>query len=256
MRLLILSLLLGGCAMQPGGNREARAANGNDYRAQVHTDLAANYYSRGQLAVALEELTRATHADAGYAPAYNMLGLVNGELHEDQRAEMNFRRAIELSPQLSEARNNFGLFLCQRKRMQEAHLQFETALADPLYATPEKALSNAGACSLEEGDVAGAERYFQRATKQAPNHASAQLGLAEVLFRQGHWLAARGQLRRLSEQTELNAQGLWLGLRIERRPGDHEAEANYDAQLHRRYPESMQTQWLTIGQYDQVGSLL
>lgn len=256
MRIMLLLLALAGCAAQPASNPEARSTNSNDYRAQVHTDLAANYYLRGQHAIALEELTQATQADSGYAPAYNMLGLVNSELREDQRAEKNFRRAIELAPQFSEARNNLGLFLCQRKRMKEAREQFDAALGNPLYATPEKALSNAGACSLEEGDIAAAEMYFQRATKQAPNHASVQLGLAEVLFRQGRWLAARGQLRRLNEQTELNAQALWLGLRIERRLGDREAEGNYGAQLQRRYPESMQTQWLITGQYDQMGSLL
>jgi type IV pilus assembly protein PilF len=181
---------------------------------------------------------------------------VHSELREDQRAEESFRRAIELSPQYSEAHNNFGLFLCQRKRMQEAREHFEAALANPLYASPEKALSNAGACSLEQGDVAAAELYFLRATKHAPNHASAQLGMAEVHYRQGRWLAARAVLRQLTEQAEVSPQALWLGVRIERRLGDREAEANYGAQLRRRYPESMQTQWLITGQFDQMGSLL
>ena len=259
MRRLLLLVLLGlsGCAAQPVSNSspEARPAS-SDIRAQVHTDLAGNYYLRTQYAVALQELAEALKADAGYAPAYNMLGLVHGELREDQRAEESFRRAIELSPQYSDAHNNFGLFLCQRKRMKEAQAHFETALANPLYASPEKALSNAGACSLEQGDVAAAEVYFLRATKRAPDHASAQLGMAEIHYRQGRWLAARAMLRQLTEHAEVSPQVLWLGVRVERRLGDREAEANYGAQLRRRYPESMQTQWLITGQYDQMGSLL
>ena len=230
--------------------------SGGDSRAQVHTDLAANYYLRGQYAVSLQELAQALKADSGYAPAYNMLGLVHGELREDQRAEENFRHAIERLPQFSEAHNNFGLFLCQRKRMKEALDQFEVALSNSLYASPEKALTNAGACSLEQGDLATAERYYLRATKRAPGHASAQLGLAEVHYRQGRWLAARALLRQLTEQAEVSPQALWLGVRIERRLGDREAEANYGAQLRRRYPESMQTQWLITSQYDEMGSLL
>jgi type IV pilus assembly protein PilF len=256
---LLLALLgLAGCAAQSvsNGSPETRPASGSDIRAQVHTDLAANYYLRAQYAVALQELAEALKVDAGYAPAYNMLGLVHGELREDQRAEENFRRAIERSPQYSDAHNNFGLFLCQRKRMQEAREHFEAALANPLYASPEKALSNAGACSLEQGDLAAAETYYLRAIRRAPNHASAQLGLAEVHYRQGRWLAARALLRQLTEQAEVGAQALWLGVRIERRMGDREAEANYGAQLRRRYPESMQTQWLITGQYDQMGSLI
>jgi type IV pilus assembly protein PilF len=254
----LLLLALAGCAAQHGreSSPEAQPTSGGDFRAQVHTDLAANYYLRAQYAVALQELANALKADAGYAPAYNMLGLVHGELREDQRADENFRRAIERSPQFSEAHNNYGLFLCQRKRMKEAREHFEAALANALYASPEKALSNAGACSLEQGDLAAAEMYYLRATKRAPNHATAQLGMAEVHYRQGRWLAARALLRQLTELAEVSPQALWLGVRIERRLGDREAEANYGAQLRRRYPESMQTQWLITSQYDQMGSLL
>lgn len=254
-----LLLALAGCAAQPPEMRaspETRVASGSDVRAQVHTDLAANYYLREQYAVSLQELAAAVKVSPGYAPAYNMLGLVHGALREDARAEEYFRRAISLSPQYSEAHNNYGMFLCQRKRMQEARERFETALANPLYASPEKALSNAGACALAQGDLDAADMYFQRATLRAPAHAPAQLGLAEVGFRQGRWLAARALLRRLTEQSEVGAQALWLGVRIERRLGDREAEANYGAQLRRRFPVSMQTQWLVTGQYDEMGGLL
>ncbi len=256
---LLLLFGLAGCVAQPTtttGGPEARSSSVGDVGAQVHTELAANYFLRAQHAVALQELAEAIKSDSGYAPAYNMLGLVHGELREDQRAEEDFRRAIALSPQFSEAHNNFGSFLCQRKRMKEAREHYETALANPLYASPEKALSNAGACSLEQGDLAAAEMYFLRAIRRAPNHASAQLGMAEVHFRQGRWLAARAVLRQLTEQAEVSPQALWLGVRVERRLGDREAEANYGAQLRRRYPESMQTQWLITSQFEQMGSLL
>lgn len=255
---ILLFALVGCTAQQPVAtdSPEARPAGGVNFRAQVHTDLGANYFLRGQYAVALQELTEALKADANYAPAFNMLGLVHGELREDQRAEESFRRAIARAPQFSEAHNNFGLFLCQRGRLKEAREQFEKALANPLYVSPEKALGNAGACSLEQGDLDAAERYYQGAVRRAPNHASAQLGLAEVDFRKGRWLAARALLRQLTEQSEVSAQALWLGVRIERRLGDREAEANYGAQLHRRYPAAMQTQWLITNQYDQMGSLL
>jgi type IV pilus assembly protein PilF len=80
--------------------------------------------------------------------------------------------------------------------------------------------------------------------------------MAEVHFRLGRWLAARSVLRQLSETTELGPQALWLGVRVERQLGDREAEANYGAQLRRRFPESIQTQWLMISQYEQTGTLL
>ncbi len=258
LQVFLLLLALAGCGSKPvmEGSPEARPTDSSNFRAQVHTDLAANYYLRGQYAVSLQELAEALSADADYAPAHNMLGLVHGELREDVRAEQSFRRAIQRSPQFSEAHNNFGLFLCQRQRMQEARQHFDLALSNSLYASPEKALSNAGACSLEQGDLVAAEGFFLRAVKRAPNHASAQLGMAEIHFRLGRWLAARSLLRQLSETTELGPQALWLGVRVERQLGDGEAEANYGTQLRRRFPESIQTQWLMTSQYEQTGTLL
>ncbi|HEY8623393.1 MAG TPA: hypothetical protein VIM74_05965, partial [Casimicrobiaceae bacterium] len=45
-------------------------------RARMHTDLAGGYYQRGQMDIAIEELNLAAAADPGYAPAYNIYGLV------------------------------------------------------------------------------------------------------------------------------------------------------------------------------------
>ncbi len=257
--LILTAFLLAGCAGQQStgsASPETRASNEDNPQARIHTELGAGYFARGQYAVALQELRKAHEADAGYAPAYNVLGLVHGDLREDKQAEENFRRAIELSPNYSEAHNNFGLFLCRRGRLPESLQHFEDALANPLYATPEKALANAGVCALEKGDLAKAEVYFIRALKRAPNQNSALVGMAEVHFRNGRWLAALGLLRQAGGAQELGAQALWLGVRAERRMGDRDAEASYAAQLRRRFPESLQTQWLITGQYDQAGSLL
>jgi len=260
---LILLLLLGvaGCAGTPpdgtGAQPEATLSTGSDaYRAKVHTELAAGYYTRGQYAVALNEVNMAIESESSYAPAYNVLGLIRTELREDKEAEEAYRRAVELQPQYSEAQNNYALFLCQRGRVDDALVRFEQALANPLYGTPEIALSNAGACTLSKGDIAKAEVYFTRALRRAPNLASALLGMGEVDFRNQRLLAARAKLRQLANGGDLSAQALWLGIRVERALGDFGAENSYGAQLRRRFPESMQAQWLLLGQYDQAGGLL
>lgn len=254
-----LVLASAGCAQQGAFEKsspETRSDRQVNVQARIHTELGAGYFGRGQYAIALQELNIARAADPGYAPAYSVLGLVHAELREDKQAEDNFRRAIDLSPNYSEAQNNYGLFLCQRGRIAESLVRFEAALANPLYATPETALANAGVCAMEKGDLAQAEVYFIRALKRAPRQPTALLGMAEFNYRKGHWLASRAQLRQLGEAGELGAQALWLGVRAERRLGDREAEASYGAQLRRRFPEAIQTQWLITGQYDQSGSLL
>lgn len=254
--------LLAGCAstqQNSSDNSSAWSSSKENTSARLHTELGAGYFSRGQHAIALQELRTALAADAGYAPAFSILGLVHAELREDAQAETQFKRSIQLAPQYSEAHNNYGVFLCKRTRLAEAMQHFETALNNPLYATPEKALANAGNCALEKPDLVQAEMYFTRALKRVPNQATAQLGMAEVHFRLGRWLAARGLLRQHATQVGdagLSAQALWLGVRIERNLGDRDAESNYGAQLRRNHPESMQAQWLLLGQYEQTGNLI
>lgn len=250
-----IGLLLAACAQTPdnGLGREAQSGAGENPRARIHTELAAQYFLRGQHAVALQGLDEALKADANYAPAHNMLGLVYGDLREDAKAEASFKRAIALQRNYSEAHNNYGWFLCQRGRYDASLAQFETALTNPLYASPERALTNAGLCSLQKGDLTMAEDYLQRALRRMPNQPAALQALADVHARQGRLVSARNLLKQAAAVSELNAQGLWLGVRVERQLGDRTSEAGYASQLQRRFPDSEETHWLRTGQYDQPG---
>lgn len=160
---------------------------------------------------------------------YNVLGLVHAELREDKEAVANYERSIALSPNYSEAHNNFALYLCQRGRRDESLKHSELALSNPLYATPEMALANAGNCALE-GDLAQAELYFVRALERVHNQSTALLGMAEVHYRQGRWLAARSVLRQYSAQfgdlADFGSAGTLAGRAHKRKLGDRDAEAS------------------------------
>lgn len=254
---LMLAVLLAGCAQQPeqpnllpeaplsAGRADART------RADTHTQLGAAYYEVGQFATALEALNEALKADPGYGPAHNVLGLVYMDLREDKLAEQSFLRALQINPQDSDANNNYGWFLCQRKRYEEGLKFFLTALRNPLYQSPDKSFVNAGICSRLRGDVAGAREFFERALKVAPNQPQALFELADMAFQRGEVAEARAQLARLLRLgVRPTAEVLWLGLRIERRLGDKDAEASYGLQLRRNFPESRETQALLNRQFE------
>lgn len=252
--LYLLPLLLIACVHQPSSQgKDADGVETVNTRARVHTELAAQYYARRQYPVALQEVREALQSDAGYAPAYNMLALIHSSLLEDKEAETNYRRAIDLAPQYSEAHNNYGYFLCGQKRQAEAMGQFELAWKNPLYASPERALANAGQCALRHGDLVGAERYAQRALIRVGNQPQALATMAEIHYLRGNLVMARSLLQQLEAQGRLDAGALWLGLKLERMAGNREAEANYGLQLRRYYPETQETAWLLGGQYDMPG---
>ncbi len=219
-------------------------------RARIHTELAAGYLELGNYGVALQEAGEALKADANYAPAFSVLGLVYMELRDDRAAEANFQRALRLDQQDSDINNNYGWFLCQRKREQESIKYFLAALRNPLYATPDKSWVNAGICARQTGDIAGADDYFQKALKVRPGQPQALLQLADIAYKRKSFPEAKSYLIRIPRDVELTAAYLWLSLRVERAIGDRNAEASLGFQLRKNFPESRETRALAAGQYE------
>ena len=219
-------------------------------RARIHTELGAGYYSRGQYAIALDELHQALAANDRYAPAYDMLGLVYMDLAEDKLADDNFHRALSLSPDQPEIHNNYGWFLCNRNRLDEAMAQFNIALSNPLYTSPGSALTNAGICSLKANQTAAAQTYFERSLKFDPDQSQALYALAQIYYQQGKFSDARTLLDRYFEYNQPTAKALWLGLRLARKQNDHDTEASYALLLRNRFADSPETQLLSQGKYD------
>ena len=257
-------MLVTGCAGPDGGgggqqNRqqsEQVPSRGNEQigdrmeSARVRTELGFNYFLRGQMAVALEEVRSAIESNRSYAPAYNVLGLIHMDLGQNTQAEEAFKRALALMPADSDTLNNYGWFLCQTKRERESIPYFLQALKDPLNPTPYKPYLNAGTCSLRTGDEASAESYFRRAFELDPGNGSAMLKLGELYLKKADMEKARFYTDRINKNFDPTAESLWLALRIERKSGDRASEASYAAQLRRRFPNSPEYLRLQQGQFE------
>lgn len=216
-------------------------------RAQIRTELAAGYYERGQMDIALEELGNAKALDPTYPKIYNVYGLVYAMLGERAKAEENFRQALALAPNDSEIRENWGAFLCGTGHPRESLPEFEQVLKDPLYKTPEIALINAGKCSVAIGDTKAAEEYLRRALTVSPGNPIAAYNLALLAYREKRNGEARAWMRPVMTQASPSPQALYLGVCIERRQGDREAERSYESQLRNRWPDSPEAKAIASG---------
>lgn len=248
---------LGGCATQPAdtGPTSSEAPttgteNQQQARARIHTQLAAGYYEIGNMGVALEEVKEALQADANFAQAYNIAGLIYASLKEDRLAEQNFQRALSLNPGDPDTQNNYGMFLCDRGQAERAVKYFQSAVNNPLYASPERSYVNAGICSRRSGNPAAAEGYFQTAIKIRPSQPQALYQLADMAYARGDLGTSKGYLGRLAQAGVTTAEVLWLGTRVERKLGDRNSEASYARQLRNRFPNSAEARALNAGQYE------
>lgn len=240
-----LALFLMGCASE---NSTVRTPEQKLAIAKIHTELAASYYQRTQYAVALQELDVALRADPRNSMAYSVRGLVRMALREDVKAEADFRHSLELDNRNSDARNNYGWFMCQRGREREALREFVEAMKNPLYETPEISNVNAGICAKRVGELGLADEYLQRALILKPNFPSALIALAELSFSQSDYAGAKAYLLRyLQRSSDLTAPQLLLAIRIERKLGDQRSEESFTLQLQKRFPESREAQLSASG---------
>jgi len=259
LSVLLLASLISACA-GTGGSPESgdlqpvTSTSGNESdarnRARIHTELAAGYFELGNLGVALEEVNIAQQSDPTYAAAFNVGGLVFAALKDDRRAEDSFQRALRLAPADPDVNNNYGQYLCQRKREAEGIKYFLTAVQNPLYQAPERSLVNAGVCARRRGDNAGALEFFQRAVALRPNQPQALYQLADLAFAANNTASAHGYMRRLVQLVPPTPEILWLGLRIERRMGNAVAEASYAHQLRNNFPQSREAEALQAGRFE------
>jgi type IV pilus assembly protein PilF len=252
---LLAQAALAGCAGQPAGPSADTGTIVGEVgdprnRARAHTDLAAVYYERGTMGIALEELRRALAADERYAPAHSLLGRVYMELKENQLAQQSFERALELSPNDPDINHSYGWFLCQTGQEGDSIRYFLQAIRNPLYAAPWRSYSAAGLCSLRKDNVKDADEFFQRALRLEPDEPTALLKLGDIRFRQGRMDEARRLVTRYNKLVTPSAESLWLGLRVERRLGERIVEQSYANQLRRRFPGSVEAKALQRGAYD------
>lgn len=133
--------------------------------------------------------------------------------------------------------------------MQESFKQFQEALNNPLYSTPEMAYANLGLCSRKAGLIKEAESNLQRALVLRPDMPNALYGLADLNYANGDFAAAKSYFNRFAQlTTEPNAEQLWLAVRIARKMRDRNSEASYALQLRKNYPDSREAQLLSQGQ--------
>ncbi len=240
--IVLLVLLINGCAQQSihGDLTAEQHQKRMQQSAKIHTELAAEYYHRGQFGVAIDEITEALQADTSYAPAHNVLGLIYMALHDNNMAHKNFEQALILTPNDPDIHNNYGWFLCQRtpEQMDKAINHFLVAIRDRLYLTPEKSFTNAGACEIKRGDYGAASEYFRRALSIQSTYSPAVVGLIEVDFRKGSVIGAKTKLFNYMQRTKQTPEGLWLAVQIEREMGDQYAADSYQFQLQKHFPNS------------------
>lgn len=154
-----------------------------------------------------------------------------------RQAGENFRKAAELAPQRGDVLNNYGAWLCQQGQPAESLVWFDRALQAPGYATPGEAQANAGSCALDAGQLERAERDLRAALVAAPANPVALESMAQLSYRQGHYMEARAFAERRIAAAPATRSVLQLASQIEVKLGDRAASDRYLQRIRQEFPQ-------------------
>lgn len=229
------------------GQANSRLPDNNEI-AQANMQLAVAYLQRRDYEEAINKIERSLKADPNYAEAYNVKALIYQQIGETEDADKLFKKSLSLNSTNGSTLNNYGLFLCQQGRYEEADDVFYRAASNPLYATPELALANAGTCMNKQGNSIEAQKYFMQALGLNPNIAAALLQMAEISYDQESYVQAQGYFDRYATISKHTSKSLWLGVRIGKALKDRDAEASYALLLRNNFPDTKEAELLRDSQ--------
>ncbi len=245
LTLLAMTLAMTGCVTTGSGSmHQADSPSARQKAARIHTELGWHLMQQGRLEPAHEKLLTALDFDENYVQAHTVLGLLYTRLNLPNKAEKEYRRAVQLDPKDGNTNNNFGRFLCQHGKASEGIAYFKKALADPFYKNRAKTLTNTGSCQIKAGQYKQAESSLRRALKINSRYPDALYQMARAFYLQGDAFHASAYVQRYQSLGLTNPTILKLGYDIESRLGDAEGAQDYARQLRSKFPDSEQARAL------------
>jgi len=233
--LLVIASLLAGC-VSTGDISPMKTDKGRDEARDAYTQLGLGYLQEGASERAKVPLKKALELDPSNADAHAALALVFQIEMEPKLADEHFRKA--LSQRSGDARllNNYGSFLFEQKRYDEAFERYQQAAQDNLYPERSRVFENLGLTSLKLQQRDQAKTYFERSLRLNSRQPRALLEMAVLSYEDKDYVPARGYYESYKGLSGQNARSLLLGTRLARVFEDRDDSASLGLQLKRLYP--------------------
>ncbi|MBL4680722.1 MAG: type IV pilus biogenesis/stability protein PilW [Pseudomonadales bacterium] len=205
---------------------------------EVLISLGAGYIQNRQYGRAKENLMKALELDPRSPGALNAFGLVYQLEGEMDLSEEYFKKAIQVSPNFAMVRNNYGAFLYQQGRYEEAIEHLNVAAEDRLYPRRAQVFLNLGISHLKLGQKDEAERTLLRSVQLNNRQPRALLELAEIKFQQKDYADARRYFAQLEASRQTTSRSLWLCVRISKVFNNEDKAASCGLLLKNTFPNT------------------
>ena len=238
LRLALLLLVTGfaaGC-VSSGHDSPMGTGKGRDEARVAYVQLGLGYLQQGMSEQAKVPLKKALELEGDDADANAALALVFQAQAEPELADQYFHKALAARPADPRLLNNYGSFLFEQKRYDQASRYFQQASADVLYPQRSRVFENLGVTSMRLGLRDNGRLQLEKALHLNSRQPRALLEMAELSYEDRHYVPARDYYERFSLLSGQNARSLLLGVRLAAVHEERDAAARFGQQLERLYP--------------------
>ena len=112
---MVIFPLLSGCGMSAVSKK-------NELKSNLYYRLGVGFYQNGNYIKAMQEFIRAKMLYQYSAKNYNAIGIIYMKTDRENRAVKNFKKAVKINPQFSDAYYNLGLIYIKKKNYRQAKI--------------------------------------------------------------------------------------------------------------------------------------
>lgn len=215
--------------------------------ARTRISLGLNYLRRGDTSQAKYNLERARSFAPNSAEVYSALAYYYQSVGEEKQAEEYFRQSIQKDANYADAYNNYGAFLCQLHRYDEAEQLLLKAISRPGYIRVAESYENLALCQLQQNNFSKAKSYLDSSVSHNTTRITSLTMAAGLSYAMGDNRAAKNQLDRISRFGRVSARTVLLSYLIAEKSGDRDTMQSAEQLLLTLYKDSPETRLLLQG---------
>ena len=205
---------------------------------ESYITLGMAYLQQGNRDFARRNFEKALELDRNSAEANNGMGLLYQLNGENELAEASYTKALKDKASFTDARVNYGGFLYQHQRYEEAYNEFERAAKDLSFERRGLVLAYVGQTAAKLNNLERAKSAFEHSLNINSQLSLSMVELAELYFAEQNYALAKKYLDQYTSVAKPSPKSLWLGIRIERIFGNKDKEASYALALRNLHPYS------------------
>jgi len=237
----LLVALISGCVSQSTlveTNRIGEPRTDMTEAARTRMSLGLNYLQRGDTSQAKYNLEKASQLAPDLAEIDNAIAYYYQQVGEAELAEKSYRQSLRKDGQNPDTLNNFGVFLCQLQKYQEATSLLQKAIKNPTYIRVADSYENLAFCAVAQQQYPQYQQYLRQSLAHNGNRVSAVYLMAEFSYASSDLTEAKKWSSRLQQLGERSAPATLLQYLLARQTGDVVAQQSAEKFLTTVHPQS------------------